>query len=291
MRITADRFSFHHLVESHGWVGLTPFQWDREIGLLARPLRLPDGRNIDIRVRAREEGRRAAVCISTPGSPGLSREDQRHLKKAVKRMLRLGEDLSGFRQLCLGDRMLGFVARIGGGAMLRCPTAFEDLVKTICTTNCDWRNTKKMCASLCALDGGNFPDPETILRHSVRQLSRKSPLGYRARTVRAAARLYADERLPLDAWAAAGDYQSIRESLLKIWGVGPYCANHMLVLLGCYEHIPVDSEVLKYLREVHHEGRPVGEPEAVSPYERYGKWRYLAYKFARMGRRMNYIDK
>ena len=73
--------------------------------------------------------------------------------------------------------------------------------------------------------------------------------------------------------------------------VGPYCVTHMLVLLGSYSDIPVDSEVLKYLRRTHFDGKAVKPAEAVRPYDRYGSFRFLAFKFARMGRRLNYIDK
>jgi len=71
-------------------------------------------------------------------------------------MLRLEEDFTDFHKLCKGDPLLGFVFETKCGGILRGATAFEDLVKTVCTTNCDWRNTKKMCISLCQLDGGRF---------------------------------------------------------------------------------------------------------------------------------------
>jgi hypothetical protein len=64
----------------------------------------------------------------------------------------------------------------------------------------------------------------------------------------------------------------------------------MLVLLGSYERIPVDSEVLKYLRQTHFGGEHVSAKEAVKPYDSYGKYRFLAYKFGRMARAQNYID-
>ena len=92
----------------------------------------------------------------------------------------------------------------------------------------------------------------------------------------------AGRKLSLDEWAAAGDWDRIRASLAAIRGIGPYSVNHMLVLLGWYGDIPVDSEVLKYLRESHFHGKPVSTAQAVEPYERYGRFRFLAYKFSRM---------
>ena len=83
----------------------------------------------------------------------------------------------------------------------------------------------------------------------------------------------------------------VRKALAGIKGVGPYCVSHMIVLLGDYSEIPVDSEVLKYLRKTHFRGKAVSPAKATRPYEKYGSFRFLAFKFARMGRRLNYIDK
>ena len=53
----------------------------------------------------------------------------------TRHMLRLDEDLSAFYARAAKDRSLSWVTS-GAGRMLRSPTVFEDVVKTICTTNC-----------------------------------------------------------------------------------------------------------------------------------------------------------
>jgi len=88
-----------------------------------------------------------------------------------------------------------------------------------------------------------------------------------------------------------GDYDRIRASLGRIWGIGAYSINHILVLLGDFSQIPVDGEVLKYLRQAHFDGTPVDGREAVLPYQRFGKYQYIAYKFGRIARMLNYVDK
>src|SRR5206468_1079905 len=113
----------------------------------------------------------------------------------------------------------------------------------------------------------------------------------RARTIRTVAKLTLEEQLPLDSWAAAGDFERIRQTLTDIWGIGPYALSHILVLLGDYSTIPVDSEVIKYLSKTHFNGRKVTPKRAVAPYERYGPYRFLAFKFGRMSRRENYVDR
>ena len=58
-------------------------------------------------------------------------------------MLRLDEDLARFYDAAADDPELAWVTR-GAGRMLRSPTVFEDVVKTICTTNCAWSATVRM---------------------------------------------------------------------------------------------------------------------------------------------------
>jgi len=221
----------------------------------------------------------------------LEAEDKSFIRRQIVRMLRLDEDFSAFHTLCKSDEMLRFAARNRCGGLLRSPDAFEDVIKTVATTNCDWRNTKSMCEKLCALDkDGNFPEPLTVLRFTERQLASKTKCGYRAKTIRAVARMTIEGKLPLDEWASAGDFERIGEVLGEVWGIGPYALSHILVLLGDYSTIPVDSEIIKYLSKTHFNGRKISPKKAVEPYERYGNFRFLAFKFGRMARRENYID-
>ena len=289
MQVTARAFDFVKLVRAHGWVFLAPFQWD-EAGLLSRPLRLPRGGSAVVRISVRNRGGKSLVTIR-PSTAALTQADRESIRAQVRRMLCLDLDFSEFHRLCADDALLKFVSTTRCGGLLRAPTAFEDLVKTVCTTNCDWRNTKRMCEQLCALDGGGFPTPELLLQFSARRLASKVSLGYRTDTVCSLARLSAAGKLPLDEWAARGEYEQVRAALRAVRGVGPYSINHMLVLLGWYGDIPVDSEVLRYLRQTHFSGAPASPDEAVQPYERYGRYRFLAYKFGRMAGRTNYINK
>lgn len=289
IEITTRRFDFPKLVLAHGWAFLAPFEWSDEAKALSRPLCLPDGQCVPVQIRAVVRGGKSIVQVNS--NARMSPADRQALRSQVRRMLCLGQDFSEFHAMCRGDPILRFVSRAKCGGLLRAPTAFEDLVKTVCTTNCDWRNTKKMSEALCALDGGGFPAPELVLKYSARQLAARVPLGYRAETVRTIAMLTGAGKLPFDEWAVAGDWDLVRSSLAAIRGVGPYSINHMLVLLGWYGDIPVDSEVLKYLRDRHFDGQAVAVEQATQPYSRYGQYRFLAYKCHRIARRRNYIDK
>ena len=142
-----------------------------------------------------------------------------------------------------------------------------------------------MCDALCRLGGGDFPTPEALLAVPAADLARDTPLGYRVRTVHELARRTVEGRLPLDELATAGRFGEASAALADVWGVGPYARQHALMLVGDFSGIPVDCEVLKYLRGAHFDGRPVTAAEAVAPYAAFGPHRFLAFKFARMARR------
>ena len=86
-----------------------------------------DGRAHTVRV---SEGRRGYALVD--GAP--------EALDVVRHMLRLDEDLSRFYAMVADDDQLAWAKR-GAGRMLRSPTVFEDVVKTVCTTNCAWSGT------------------------------------------------------------------------------------------------------------------------------------------------------
>src|SRR6478752_3759645 len=77
------------------------------------------------------------------------------LKRTVAHMFRLDEDLSAFYELVREDDLSW--CGLGAGRMLRAPTVFEDVVKTICTTNTAWSGTRRMTAALVDNLGAKAP--------------------------------------------------------------------------------------------------------------------------------------
>ena len=113
-----------------------------------------------------------------------------------------------FWELCRGHGVLRHAKSKRTGALLRCATVFEDVVKTICTTNCSWRNTKLMVTNLCRMFGSRcpgdgeaftFPTPERLAVVTVDDL-KEAKLGFRARYILEFARRVVDGDLDLDAW-------------------------------------------------------------------------------------------
>ena len=82
----------------------------------------------------------------------------RHAEHLAVTCLQLDEDLSELhRRLCC-DQSMNWAGRLGAGRMLRSPTAFEDAVKTLCTTNCSWSLTKVMVGKLVSEFGSVSSD-------------------------------------------------------------------------------------------------------------------------------------
>ena len=92
----------------------------------------------------------------------------------VRHVLRLDEDLSPFYEVAERDPELAWVAT-GAARMIRSPTVFEEIVKTVCTTNCSWGATVRMVHALVehlgakspgaprtGVEGRAFPSPQAM---------------------------------------------------------------------------------------------------------------------------------
>jgi N-glycosylase/DNA lyase len=158
-------------------------------------------------------------------------------------MLRLDEDLSRFYAMIGDDDQLAWAKR-GAGRMLRSPTVFEDVVKTVCTTNCAWSGTVRMVTALVDdLGAGAFPSPEAMAEAGEDFYRDVARAGYRGPYLRAIAAAVADGSLDLEALDGRSDLpdEEVAERLLALPGVGPYAAAHIMMLLGRYGRLILDS--------------------------------------------------
>jgi hypothetical protein len=110
---------------SHGVAELPPQRLDEGARTLETTVPLPRGRARTIRIGAGRPGF-ALVEGDAVGADG------RQLAKTARHILRLDADLSPFYEVARSDSELAW-AVAGAGRMLRSPTVFEDVVKTICT--------------------------------------------------------------------------------------------------------------------------------------------------------------
>ena len=282
-------------VRSHGWPVLAPYTLENRTLLWATDL--PERGPSQILLKWGPGGLSITVFAQVP----LSKADVRFVKDTVRWMFRGGEDLSDFWQLCRSDPVLRQCAESRAGVLMRSATTFEDVVKTFCTINCHWRNTKRMVARLCSqfgkpcgygVDGATlhtFPTAEDLARATMPKL-KSAGLGYRADYVREFARSVSSGRLRTADWLRVDDIQALRRSLLDIRGIGPYGADHIIMLLSRYDFVPCDSEVCAYLGFPSRTKPSVLETAIRRRYGRWGKYAFLAFKFERHFQNSNYVD-
>jgi N-glycosylase/DNA lyase len=203
-------------------------------------------------------------------------------------MFRRDESFEEFWAVCRRHGAMEPIAELRAGALLRSGSLFEDVVKTLCTVNCTWANTRRMVEGLCELFGQpvpgthpaafTFPDPESLAAASEDDL-RAAKLGFRARWIHHLAVQVAGGEVDPSSWIGRKDVEILRKELLALKGVGPYAANHILMMLGHYGYIPADSEAASRL------GLPPGTPtaaierQAVDRYADWGEYAFLAYRF------------
>ena len=216
---------------SHGVAELLPNRLDETAWTLETTLAV-NGRARTVRVR---QGRLGYAHV----------DGEADVLDVVRHMLRLDEDLSRFYAMIADDDQLAW-ARRGAGRMLRSPTVFEDVVKTVCTTNCAWSGTVRMVTALVehlGVEGRTFPDPVAMAEAGDDFYRDVARAGYRGPYLRAIAAAVADGSLDLEALDGRSDLpdSEVAERLLALPGVGPYAAAHIMMLLGRYGRLILDS--------------------------------------------------
>jgi 3-methyladenine DNA glycosylase/8-oxoguanine DNA glycosylase len=197
-------FNFRRAVYSHGWYSLLPFELDEKNWRLSRVFN-GDG-NLKQPVTASISEENGKLKIEIPNQK-VSQNDQFKIQKDFRHILRLDEDLSGFYQLTERENEYAWIAESSAGRLLRSPTVFEDLIKTVCTTNCNWAMTKKMVANLAeklgeiSEDGKQaFPTPEKMAEMSPQFYRDEIRAGYRAPYFTEIAGQVASGKLNPEAW-------------------------------------------------------------------------------------------
>jgi 3-methyladenine DNA glycosylase/8-oxoguanine DNA glycosylase len=239
-------------LNSHGFADLAPARLDETAGTLEVTLRRIGGKPRRVRIGPGGDG---IVAIDVLGSTALGTRAGADLLAGARRVLRLDQDLSGFYSKAAADPDLAW-ATAGAGRMLGSPSVFEDVVKTICTTNCSWALTTRMVNALVTelgdrAIGGDGPltnafptadamasKPETFYREVVRA-------GYRAPYFAALARSVSRGEVDLESLANASSSDlpddEMERRLIALPGVGPYAAAHIMMTLGRNSRLILDS--------------------------------------------------
>ena len=280
---------FRRVLASHGVASLPPFLLDEErwskmevtipiAGSRPRTVAVrPVGkRRVRIEIAGRKPGARTATAVT----------------EQIRRVLNLDEDLSPFYEVAAKDPELAWVTA-GAGRMIHNPTVFEEVVKTVCTTNCSWALTTKMVTALVehlgepAPDAGKegwrgraFPTPVAMAEASEDFYRGVVRAGYRGPYLRTLARTVAAGDVDLEALGRASDELSddeVEEALVALPGVGPYAAAHIMLMLGRYSRLILDSWTRPQYARLRGARKAVSDAAIVRRFKPYGRYAGLAF--------------
>lgn len=272
---TPEGFSFRHTVYSHGWSELQPFVRDVDPWQLAYVFDASP-KPVLATVTASDGGLRVDVSGS--------RFDEAKLVRDVRHILRLDEPLHEFYELTDLDERLRWVGPANAGRLLRSPTVFEDLVKTLCTTNCSWSLTRIMVTNLVeklgrpGVGGGRaFPTAEALA--SVDETFYRSEIkaGYRSPYFVEMAQAVASGEIDPESWLTTDlPTPELKKEIKSIKGFGDYAADNLLKLLGRYDGLALDSWLRSQFYKKHNRERTCADKKIERHYKKFGSWRGLA---------------
>jgi len=291
--VARQPFNFTSVLNSHGWRQLAPFSYDENTDTLSYVLRLSNGRVIDLKFRDGTDG----VTVETEK---LDKTERKEVVDKVTWMFGLALDFSRFYAASRGEPKLVHAKKLARGRVLRSPTLFEDVIKTILTTNTLWAATKNMTLKLVnelgkpvgrvvALQAPRietndvkraFPTPEAIAASRPDFLKEKIRVGYRAPAIHQLAVSVASGKFDLESLKTSElPTLELRKKLLTINGVGPYAAANLLMILGRHDFIPIDSYALKMVSNEWYRGQPITAKEVEKRFEKWGEFKGLAFWF------------
>jgi 3-methyladenine DNA glycosylase/8-oxoguanine DNA glycosylase len=208
----------------------------------------------------------------------LSRAERSQAEQQISRMLRLDESAATIADFHKRDPRFAAnscAIQAGRGRLMRSPTFFEDVIKTVTSCNVAWTSTIIMNARLCAVVGPGslksphpcgakaFPTPRRVAAKGPRILRARCSVGYRDQRIVELAQMF--ERGSKSGGAKKSRLagidtnwfedpstpdDAVHAALIELPGIGPYAAANIMQLLGRYSRLPLDSESLRHAKSV-----------------------------------------
>jgi 3-methyladenine DNA glycosylase/8-oxoguanine DNA glycosylase len=264
-----EPISFARTIHSHGCARLPPAAVQED------PLVYRRAFHIGAKVTNVAMHSRDGKLVVETARP-LARRDAAVVEAAVARMFRFGDDLSPFYAQIANDDSLAWAAS-GAGRILASPSVFEDVIKTICTTNCAWSGTIRMTGALSDLGGGAFPEPTLVAQAPDSWFRDVARMGYRGAYVKTIARDVAAGTLDLEGLLdQRRPDDEVEEALLELPGIGPYGAAHVMQLLGRHRQLVLDSWTRPKYRRLAGKKR-AADSTIRRAFARYGSYAGLAF--------------
>ncbi|HEV2880949.1 MAG TPA: hypothetical protein VGX24_06700 [Pyrinomonadaceae bacterium] len=275
-------FNFKRTALSHGWRELLPFESDEAGSSVTRVLALEGDGSGPVTVHITSHD--GALSVNTARRK-LGKRDTAKITRDVRHMFRLDDEMSVFYETVAGEPNFSWIVGAGAGRLLRSPSVYEDLVKTICTTNCSWALTTKMVEGLVnnlgkptPEDGRRaFPTPEAMAAEPESFYRDIVRAGYRANYFRELAERVASGELDVESWMTSElSTDDLKREMKRVKGVGEYAADNLLKLLGRYDCLALDSWVRATFARLHNKGRAADDRKIARHYARFQEWRGLA---------------
>lgn len=272
---TPDNFSFRSTVYSHGWSELAPFAINDQNWLLTAVF--TDARGRTVSGVLSETARGVRVDLNS------GRIDRAKVERDVRHILRMDDDLDGFYAAIDCHEHLSWVAEKGAGRMLRSASVYEDLVKTICTTNCSWGLTKIMVANLVEKLGSpsscgrrSFPTAEVMASVDESFYRTEIKAGYRSPYFVELGEAVASGRFDPETWLDSPmSGPELRKEMKQVKGVGDYAADNLLKLVGKYDGLALDSWLRSQFYKKYNKEKPCKDSRIERYYKKFGDWRGL----------------
>jgi 3-methyladenine DNA glycosylase/8-oxoguanine DNA glycosylase len=274
---------------SHGIAALPPMRLDEKAWTFEITVPLTGLNATTVLI---SQARPGHGMIEVIGRPPTARVGAAILAQ-IRHVLSLDLDLTPFYAVAAEDPDLAWVLR-GAGRMVRSPIVFEDVVKTICTTNTSWGGTIRMVNALVEHLGEKapgapptgpygraFPTPEAMAAAPDRFYKKVAGAGYRGPYLRALAKDVAAGRVELESLARRSREElpddEVAARLQALPGVGPYAAAHIMLMLGRYDRLILDSWTRPTYARLLGRTRPVSDRTIERRFKRYGRYAGLAF--------------
>ena len=269
---------------------LAPFYFDESSSTLSYVDHLKSNCAVEYRISAHADG----VQVETGK---LTKDEQKEVTDKVTWMFGLDMDFSAFYAASRLEPKLAHAKKQALGRVLRSPTLFEDVIKTILTTNTLWGATKNMTRKLVdefgastmsgkttrsplSANNKSFPTPDAIAASNPDFIKEKIRVGYRAPAIHDLAVRVASGKYDLESLKTSSlPTLELRKELMTIKGVGPYAAANLLLILGRSDFIPIDSWALKLVSHEWYKGKPITLKQVEKRFEKWGAYKGLAFWF------------
>lgn len=243
---------------SYGYFLLWPNHWDVASHTYTTALVVPSGPVLLAATQGDGVRARRGQPLLVEASRSLLQADCRDASEQIARVLRLDEPPSAIRAFhALDPRWRSS----GRGRLMRSPSLFEDVIKTVTSCNVQWPSTVVMNRRLCEVLGPRavragpvthaFPSAAALARARPSTLRARCRCGYRDERIVELARIF--HRGEIDASRLedpATPDEIVHAHLLDLPGIGPYAAANIMQLLGRYARLPLDTESVRHGKTV-----------------------------------------